>query len=93
MKIKIRTKEGEFIDDAPNVIKVENGFITTLWPDGIEITEKPMLEWGGFEVIEQVPDDTEVTLPVQERHSVEGQFKFKIWNFNKDLTNKDEGAE
>jgi hypothetical protein len=80
MKIKIRTKEGEFVGDFPDVIKVTNKMITTLWENGIESTETPMVMFHGFEVIEQVADDSEVTLPVQERQPVLDQWKFQILN-------------
>jgi len=91
MKIKIRTKEGEFVGDFPDVIKVHNNMLTRLWSNGIEVTETIILDWHGYEIIEQVSDDSEVTYPVQNRSFIKGQFK--LWNFNTDLPNEDEGAE
>jgi hypothetical protein len=91
MKIKIRTKEGEFIADFPDALKIEGNLLTRLWPNGIEITEVIVPEWHGYEIIEQVSDNTEVTYPVQQRPYVESQFQ--IFNIGKNLTNEDEGTE
>ena len=94
MKIKIRTKEGEFVEDFPHVLEVKGKHYTIPFGDnGVMLTISPILEFDGFEIIEQVTDDTEVTYHVQKRYPAEGQWKFKLWNFNKDLPNEDEGAK
>lgn len=80
MKIKIRTKEGEFVAKFSNVIKVIGKSLTRDWDNGIEVTETPIIEWHGYEVIKQVSDEEEITFPVQERPPVVEQWKFQIFN-------------